>query len=82
MHIYIYIYIFHHLLSMLSISIKKEKIKDSMLSIYLSFPLDIYISGLWSVVSKGFAITDVLLYSILFVEFSCSYKRIEMKRLG
>ena len=46
MHIYIYIYIFHHLLSMLSISIKKEKRKDSMLSIYLSFPLDIYISGL------------------------------------
>ena len=41
-----HIYIFHHLLSMLSISIKKEKRKDSMLSIYLSFPLDIYISGL------------------------------------
>ena len=53
-----------------------------MLSIYLPFPLDIYISGLWSVVSKGFAVIDVLLYSILLVECSCSYKRIEMKRLG
>ena len=64
---------------MLSISLKKKK---SILSIYLSFPLDIYISGLWSVVSKGFAVTNILLYSILLVEYSCSYKWIEMKRLG